>query len=72
MTCSKCGGLVVAGHGEARCLNCGRYWFQADKNQTECSQCDHDVWRDGLCQVHWQARMEMVNRYTDEVNRVRK
>ena len=71
--CSRCQGLVVVDHDEARCINCGRYWFPPAAPETECSQCEHDVWRDGLCQSHWRARMQLVNRYVESAyNRVRK
>ena len=71
--CSKCQGLLIAEPDYAYCLNCSARYFPPDAPETQCSQCDADVWRDGLCQVHWRARMEMVNRYVESAyNRVRK
>lgn len=65
MTCSKCGGLVVVHHDEARCLMCGKYWFPPDPSVEVCSQggtCDGLAERDGLCDKHWRQRLEQVNK----------
>lgn len=65
MTCSKCGGLVVVHQNDARCINCGRYWFPPEPSGDICSQggtCGMDAERDGLCDLHWRQRMEKVNR----------
>ena len=65
MNCHKCQGLVVLHNGEARCLNCGKYWFQPLATIELCSQgdgaCTEPAGIDGLCQTHWQARLDKVN-----------
>lgn len=64
MTCSKCRGLVIAQHDEARCILCGKYWFPPEPVGEVCSQggaCLRMAERDGLCDVHWRQRMEHVN-----------
>lgn len=65
MTCTKCHGLVVVHHDEARCLSCGKYWFPPEQVGEFCSQggtCGRFAEHDGLCLKHWTQRMEMVNR----------
>ncbi len=64
-SCSKCGGLVVTYHEEDRCINCGAYYFPPEPTGEICSQggtCGREAAMDGLCQKHWQQRMDMVNR----------
>ncbi len=64
-SCNKCGGLVVVTHDEAKCINCGAYYFSIDPAGDICSQggtCGREAAMDGLCQKHWQQRMDMVNR----------
>lgn len=64
MTCLKCRGLVVVHNDEARCLNCGRYYFPPDSTVEICSQggtCTEKSERDGLCEAHWRMRMGIVN-----------
>lgn len=64
MRCKKCNGLVAVYHDEARCLNCGRYYFPPDSTIEICSQggnCGRDAEIDGLCWLHHKQRMAMVN-----------
>ena len=75
MRCTKCQGLVVPGHDEARCLQCGTYWFPPDRSGTFCSQsgtCGRNAEIDGLCTIHHKLRMDQINFGKALMNRVRK
>lgn len=65
MRCLKCQGLVAVYHDEARCMNCGRYYYPPLTTIELCSQgdvaCMEPAGIDGLCQAHWQARLDKVN-----------
>lgn len=64
MRCAKCQGLVAVYHDEARCLNCGAYYFPPLQTVETCTQggnCPEAAAIDGLCVEHHTQRMVMVN-----------